>query len=175
MDSNLSENPYHPPKATHPEPDVRTSAQAVFRVVAWVLWAGLVISLIWNLVDKDLYRVSEFGSSACPNLLVLGLVAAGQTILVLAMRWIFFRLMMRNVDPAGLRGAVRCVGGVVVIYGMIKAMETVGLRLWSGSGWLAHYYCFALPYLVLMVLMMPARLVEYLATGQKARLSGDKK
>jgi hypothetical protein len=98
----------------------------------------LVISLIWNLVDKGLYRASEFGSSARPNLLILGLVATGQTILVLAMRWTFFRLMMRNVDPAGLRGAVRCVGGVVVIYGMIKAMEAVGLRLWSGSGWLAH-------------------------------------
>ena len=171
----MNQNPYLPPRANYLEPYVRSPAQAVFWIVAWVLWAVLVISLIWNLVDKDLYRVSEFGSSARPNFLILGLVAAGQTILVLAMRWIFFRLMLRNVDPAGLRGAVRCVGGVVVIYGMIKAMETVGLRLWSGSGWLAHYYCFALPCLVLMVLMMPGKLVEYLTTGQKARLSGDKK
>ncbi len=133
------------------------------------MWSGLVISLVWNMVDKDLYRVSELGFSGRPSLLVLTLVAAAQTVMVLVMRWIFFRFMMRNVDPAGMRRAVRCIGGVVVVYGMIKAMEIVGLRLWSGSGSLAHYYCFALPVFVLAALLMPGNLESYLSTARKVR------
>ncbi len=135
----------------------------------WVLWIALVTGFVWNIWDKHLYWVKAGDFSVRPNFFVLALVAAGQTVMVLVMRWIFFRFMMQNVDPAGLRGAVWSIVGVVVVYGMIKATETAGLRLWSASGWMAHYYCFALTGFILAVLLLPGNLRNYVLAGQKVR------
>ena len=52
--SAASENPYDTPKANAHvlagEPDSKTPAHLTFRALAWVLWAALVVSVLWDLI-----------------------------------------------------------------------------------------------------------------------------
>ncbi len=163
-----SENPYDTPKANGlvlaSEFEYMTPAHRTFRVLAWVLWAALVLSFLW-----DLAGMLSLGSLAQNHVskgrfLLFILIAAGQVTLVVFMRWIVFRLMMRTVDPVGWGGAVRCIVGAFVVYGMVKVLEIAGVRLWSDSGRWVLYLCFATPSFILAALFIPGRLVDYVSS-----------
>ena len=97
----------------------------------------------------------------------LGLIALAQIIMVFAMRWIVFRLILRRRRTGNLRGVVSFVG-VIVIFAMVKIIEYQGFRLWSNSGSIMQFLLFLVPSLVLAVLLTPARLVKFHMRGRHA-------
>ena len=130
--SAVSENPYGTPKAKDHvlagEPYSMAPAHFTFRVLAWVFWAALALSFLWDLIGM----LSEVPSGPNPvnrgRVLMLIIIAVAQVAMVVFMRWIVFRLMMRKVDPVGWGGAARCIVGAFVIYGMVKVLEIAGVR-----------------------------------------------
>ena len=92
---------------------------------------------------------------------MFGMIAIAQVAMVVFMRWLVVRFMLRRMQRGGAGPAIVGIIGTVVIYGMIKAMEFQGFRLWLGSGWLPHFLCFAVPGVVLAVLLMPSRLQRH--------------
>jgi len=165
-----SENPYGTPKAKDhalaDEIDSRVPAHFTFGILAWVFWIALVLSLVWDLIGM------LFQGPLLPNpvsngrTLMLIVIATAQVAMVTFMRWIVFRLMMRKVETVGWGGAVRCVVGAFVIYGMVKILEITGVRLWSDSGRWVLYLCFAAPSFILAALFIPSRLVDYVSSGK---------
>jgi hypothetical protein len=95
---------------------------------------------------------------------ILALIALAQVLMVFAIRWILFRLILRGRASGDLRG-IAPVGGVIVIFAMVKLIEFQGIRLWSATGDLGKYLVFFLPSLVLVVFMAPSRLIRFQASG----------
>lgn len=170
MPPSKSESPYDTPKARDFHFDrafeSMTSAHLTFRVLAWVLWAALVLSCLCDLTGMLSLGPSAKNPVIKGRVQMLVLIATGQVAMVIFMRWIVFRLMMRKVDPVGWGGAVRCIVGAFVIYGMVKVLEITGVRLWSDSGRWVLYLCFATPSFILAALFIPSRLVDYVSSGK---------
>ena len=97
----------------------------------------------------------------------LGLIVLAQIVMVFAMRWTIFRLILRRRGPGDLRGGVPLVG-VLVIFAMVKLVEYQGFRLWSASGSILEFLLFLAPSLVLAVLLTPARLAKFHMRGRHA-------
>lgn len=104
-------NPYAPPKA-YPLAAAEGSgspAHATFRLVAWIFWALLVLSFMWDLSGRLFRDVAGPNPSGTDNLLPHLLVAAVQSAMVVFMRWIVFTYMTRKMNPAGWGAAVHGV------------------------------------------------------------------
>ena len=165
-----SKNPYDTPKSKDHilanESDSATPAHLTFRILAWVFWTALVLSLLWDLIDMFTQGPSVTNALSTGRFVVLIVIAITQVAMVILMRWIVFRFTMRNVDHLGWKGAARCIAGTVVIYGMIRVLGITGDRLWSDSGRWLLYFLFAAPSVILAALCIPSSLMNYISTGK---------
>lgn len=168
--SVASENPYSTPKAEDPalggDFDAKTPAHLTFRVLAWTLWTALAANLLWNLTGMLSHGPLVPNLVGGSRLIMLTLIVIAQVAMVIFMRWIVFRLVMRNVNPVDWRGAARCAAGAVTLYGMIQVLGIVGVRVGAESGRLSLYLCFASPGFILAALFNPHRLGNYVFTGK---------
>ena len=171
MIQSPSENPYDTPKANDAvlvaEFVPLTPVHRAFRVLTWVVWTALLLSLLWDLFGMLLHGDWKPYPVSRMRLLVLALIAAVQLAMVLYMRWIVFRFMMRKTSISDWRGAVGCIVGAAVVCGMIRVLGLTGQHLWCESGRWSAYLCFAVPGFILAILFIPNRLEHYVVTRKK--------
>lgn len=168
--STVRDNPYQPPKLEALGTGDRTRAHLTFVVMAWTLWIGLALSFLWDLMEMIFQGPSEPQPLGKTRLVTLVLIASVQVGMVLFMRWVIFRLVMRRVSPSSWTGAIRCIVGALVVYGMIKLLETAGFRLRADSGDWRPFLIFVGPAILLAALFVPIRLVDYITAGKRKLL-----
>jgi len=96
------------------------------------------------------------GSQSDPStsVIVLSLIALAQTLMVVSIRWIWFRLIFRRRSLRKLQHIAPLIR-VAVIFAMVKLIEIQRFRLWSGPGDLGKFLVFLVPSLILKVSMSP--------------------
>jgi len=126
----------------------------------WFVMIGIAIDI--GIVVSRFATIDQGSLSA--SMSFLALIALTQVLMVFAIRWILFRLILRHRGLGDLKGFVP-LAGVIVIYAMVKIIEFQGFRLWSETGDLGKFLVFLVPSLVLLTLMSPRLLARFQTHG----------
>jgi len=169
ISSKVTVNPYSPPRTVTGNSVGSGLEQSLkFRPVAWwVCWSLLLASIVMDIGIVARRLVLNGIVWFITPRATLGLIVLAEIVMVFAMRWVVFRIILRRRRSGDLRGAVPLVG-VIVIFAMVKLIEYQGFRLWSKSGSILEFLLFLAPSLVLAVLLTPTWLAKFHMRGRPA-------
>lgn len=166
MSPDPTDNPFEPPTATSlaaqsPPPWTR-KAHVALTVTLWVLWVPLFISYFLDALIGVLQKVpptapndrlvTSFAVTSCLQLILAGFL-----------RWLFFRRLIGpdRVAPGSSQAVVLGIFGALVIFAVIRCVETYGFILFLQYHSWPLYLCFSIPSLICFLLMMPPLLLRW--------------
>ena len=142
--------------------DSQPSAPQVVLVISWIAWSALVANLGWNFLVVSGAKTSSFSSSYSGSFWHAGIVVA-QALMILVIRWVFLRFMLRGAIRGSGQTVIRCLLGMLLLFGMVKVVEFEGFRLWIENRVFVQFLVFAVPSYILAAVLMPSRLLAYCA------------
>lgn len=169
----MTDNPYESPTTADPsgtQNDRLTAPSKVLLALTWVVWGFLLIGYFADLMVlvfgyKDASVMPALEQMESSDLTMIGVLAFTATVtfgLVFLVRWVFFRLIIHpnRAVPGNWPAALFGILGMLIVYAMIKSVETYGMTLFFMSKVWVFYAAFAIPSLVLMIAHIPVLMLD---------------
>lgn len=155
--------PPPPSPPVGPRPATRLPGSSVTLIIsAWLLWAFFICSYAVDLL------IAWFGARGAPSAppplppdrsftFALSVISAGHCFVILLVRWLFLHFVIHPARAASGTwvSAFMAFFGLGTIYTLAKGIEIYGLMLWFGSESWPHYFGFAVPSFILMLVHTP--------------------
>jgi hypothetical protein len=132
-------------------------------ILAWILWAVLLLSWPTNLLIAFLSDTpNPAGSGQAPPLAptfigILAFIGFATLALTFLARWFFLRFLINpnRIPPDSAWGGILFFIAAFIIWSMTKSVDTYGLVLFFQSQQLPLYLAFSIPSLLVFLLHMP--------------------
>jgi hypothetical protein len=156
-------SPQPPPPPTGLRPATRLPGSSVTLIIsAWLLWAFFMSSYAVDLLIA--WFGAQNAASGPPPIppdpsftFVLAVVSAGHCFVILLVRWLFLHFVIHpaRAGSGTWVSAFMAFFGLGTIYTLAKSIEIYGFMLWFGSASWPHYFGFAVPSVLLMLIHTP--------------------